>query len=177
MSTDVALANVGNEWTGAAVRSWHNECQGAIRSGSQALSSEDHQSLEGVKEMVFEVNSNKTLEQIDLALRDSALRHKFGILGVHDLKAKMKEKGVDFSKECFIYEVCNPLQAKKVLEANPQVSTALPCRISVFGEPGAYRLATLLPTELMQVFKTPGDMQQIAREVEEVIVQMMRDAS
>lgn len=127
--------------------------------------------------MVFEINSSKTLEQIDSALKDSAARHKFGIIGMHDLKAKMKEKGVEFSKECLIYEVCNPQQAKRVLEANPSVSTALPCRISVYGEPGSYRLATLLPTKLMEIFNSPQDMQNVAREVQEVILQMMRDAS
>jgi len=127
--------------------------------------------------MVFEVSSSRSLEQIDSALKESALRHKFGVIAVHDLKAKMKEKGVDFSKECMIYEVCNPQQAKRVLEANPSVSTVLPCRISVYGGAGSYRLATLLPTELMKAFNSPEDMQQVAREVEEVLVQMMRDAA
>jgi uncharacterized protein (DUF302 family) len=46
----------------------------------------------------------------------------------------MAKKGVEFSKECLTYEVCNPFQAKKVLEANPSISTALPCRIAVFEE-------------------------------------------
>jgi hypothetical protein len=33
-------------------------------------------------------------------------RHKFGVLGVHDLKAKMEEKGVPFTRECRIFAVC-----------------------------------------------------------------------
>lgn len=127
--------------------------------------------------MVYEIASNKTLEQIDSALKDSASRHKFGVIAMHDLKAKMKEKGVEFSKECLIYEVCNPQQAKRVLEANASISTALPCRISVYGESGSYRLATLLPTKLMEVFHSPEDIQNVAREVEEVLLQMMREAA
>ncbi len=127
--------------------------------------------------MLYEVTSNKTLEQIDSALKDSATRHKFGIIATHDLKAKMKENGVEFSKECLIYEVCNPQQAKRVLEANAAISTALPCRISVYGESGSYRLATLLPTKLMEVFHSPENIQNVAREVEEVLLQMMREAA
>jgi uncharacterized protein (DUF302 family) len=45
----------------------------------------------------------------------------------------MKKKGVEFNDDCWIYEVCNPVQAKEVLAANGAVSTALPCRISVYG--------------------------------------------
>ena len=55
---------------------------------------------------------------------------------MHDLRAKMTEKGVEFTRECRIYEVCNPQQAKKVLEKNMEISTALPRRISVYEEGG-----------------------------------------
>jgi uncharacterized protein (DUF302 family) len=44
-------------------------------------------------------------------------RHHFGVLGVHDLKAAMAKKGVDFCRDCRVFEICNPHQAKKVLEA------------------------------------------------------------
>jgi uncharacterized protein (DUF302 family) len=40
----------------------------------------------------------------------------------------MAKKGVEFAHECLIFEVCQPQQAKKVLEQNMSVSTALPCR-------------------------------------------------
>ena len=73
-------------------------------------------------------------------------RHKFGVLGVHDLKAKMAEKGVEFARECRIYEVCNPQQARRVLERNMEISTALPCRVSVYEEGGITKLATIKPT-------------------------------
>jgi len=35
-----------------------------------------------------------------------------------------------------VYEVCNPDIAKKVLETKGAISTALPCRISVYSEGG-----------------------------------------
>ncbi len=75
-----------------------------------------------------------------------------------------------------MYEVCNPHQAKKVLDADGAVSTALPCRISVYGKPGAYVLATLRPTELLQGLARPG-LDAVAREVEEVLLAMMQDAA
>ncbi len=117
------------------------------------------------------------LGEIEAALQESAARHKFGILTIHDLRETMRKKGVEFDSECRIYEVCNPVQAKKVLEANGAVSTALPCRISVYGPPGGpYTMATLLPTELMQMFGSPG-LGVVALEVETVLKEMMSEAA
>ncbi len=126
--------------------------------------------------MLFELESKKTLEQIGQGLEAAAARHKFGVIAVHNLKEKMREKGVDFSGECLIYEVCNPLQAKKVLEANGAISTALPCRISVYRAGEVVKLATLLPTAVLALFKTP-ELMPVAREVEDVVVAMMKEAA
>jgi uncharacterized protein (DUF302 family) len=126
--------------------------------------------------MLFEIHSGKTLEQIGHGLEQAAARHQFGIITVHNLKETMAKKGVEFAGECLVYEVCNPHQAKKVLEANGAVSTALPCRISVYSSPSGYRLATILPTALMKIFATPS-LVPVAREVEAVIVAMMKEAA
>ena len=92
------------------------------------------------------------------------------------LQETLKKKGVDRAMECRVYEVCNPLQAKKVLEADGAMSTALPCRISVYGAKGEYTLATMRPTELLKAFSLPG-VEGVAKEVEAVIVRMMQDAA
>jgi uncharacterized protein (DUF302 family) len=126
--------------------------------------------------MLYEVTSGKTLEDIDRGLQEAAARHKFGIIAVHNLKETMAKKGVEFAGECLIYEVCNPHQAKKVLEANGAVSTVLPCRISVYRSGDGYKLATILPTALMKLFGSPA-LEPVAREVEDVIVAMMQAAA
>jgi uncharacterized protein (DUF302 family) len=126
--------------------------------------------------MLFELESQKSLEQIGKGLEDSAARHSFGVVAVHDLKATMQKKGVEYNGECMVYEVCNPHQAKKVLEANGSLSTALPCRISVYRAGNGYKLATLLPTALMGLFHSP-ELEPVAKEVEQVMVAMMREAA
>ena len=125
--------------------------------------------------MLFEVESSKSLERIEQDLEEAAKRHKFGVLTVHDLQQKMREKGIEMDRTVRIFEVCNPQQAKKVIDADPQVSTALPCRISVYSEGDGYKLATIRPTEMMKAF---GDgMDDVAREVEETMVAIMREAA
>jgi uncharacterized protein (DUF302 family) len=126
--------------------------------------------------MLYRVESRKSLAEVGRGLEAAAQKYKFGILAVHDLKAKMKEKGVEFERDCLIYEVCNPQQAKKVLEANAEISTALPCRISVYREGAGVTLATLRPTVLLEMFQTPG-LRAVAEEVEEVIFKMMNEAA
>lgn len=122
------------------------------------------------------VESTKPLARLVADLEQAVIRHKFGVLGVHDLKAKMAEKGVPFARECRIFEVCNPHQAKKVLEANLEISTALPCRISVYEEGGKTKLATIRPTALIGLYRNP-ELKGVAEEVEETMVKIMTEAA
>src|SRR5574342_222877 len=126
--------------------------------------------------MLHIVESRKPLDRVATDLQEAVARHKFGVLGVHDLKAKMAEKGVVFSRECRIFEVCNPQQAKKVLDANLEISTALPCRISVYEEGGVTKLATIKPTALLDLYSTPG-LKDVAREVEATLEAIMAEAA
>ena len=125
--------------------------------------------------MLYQIASAKMLDEIERGLQDAAARHRFGVIAIHDLRDTLKKKGVDLEMECRIYEVCNPQQAKKVLDVNGAISTALPCRISVYGSPGHYTLAAMLPTEMMKAFADPA-IEPVAREVEDVILHMMREA-
>ena len=98
------------------------------------------------------------------------------MLGVHDLKAKIAEKGVAFARECRVFEVCNPHQAKTVLEANLAISTALPCRISVYEEHGVTKLATIKPSAMIELYATPG-LKGVAQEVEATLEAIMAEAA
>ena len=122
------------------------------------------------------VESRKKLTELAADLERAVIAHKFGVLGVHDLRAKMAEKGVVFTRECRIYEVCNPHQAKKVLEANLEISTALPCRISLYEEGGTTRLATISPMAMISLYPNP-ELKHVAEEVEATLVAIMKEAA
>jgi uncharacterized protein (DUF302 family) len=125
--------------------------------------------------MLFKLTTDKTLDDLTAALENAAKAHHFGVMHVHNLKETMAKKGVEFGHECRIFEVCQPQQAKKVLDENMSVSTALPCRISLYEENGKRVLATLKPTALLEMFDVP-QLQSVAREVEETIVKIMKEA-
>jgi uncharacterized protein (DUF302 family) len=126
--------------------------------------------------MVYSRQTTGDMDAIGRRLEEAIKAHQFGILGMIDLQAKMKEKGVDFKNACRIYEVCNPRIAKQVLEKEMSISTALPCRISVFQEGNKITIATLLPTQTLGLFNVP-DLATVAEGVEKDILAMVDEAA
>jgi len=126
--------------------------------------------------MLVKLSTNKTVSEAAAALQAAVQANHFGVMQVHNLQETMVKKGVDFERECLIFEVCQPQQAKKVLDQNMSVSTALPCRISIYEEGGKTILATLKPTTLLAMFNSP-QLKDVAQEVEDTIVKIMKEAA
>ena len=126
--------------------------------------------------MLIKVPTDKTVTEVAAALQVAVQANHFGVMQVHNLKETMTRKGVEFARECLIFEVCQPQQAKKVLDQNMSVSTALPCRISIYEEGGKTILATLKPTTLLAMFNAP-QLERVAQEVEATIVKIMKEAA
>jgi uncharacterized protein (DUF302 family) len=127
--------------------------------------------------MLYTVESEKSLGKLKEDVPKACAARKFGIISVLDLKEKMKEKGVEYGGECLIFEVCNLQKAKEALEANPEISTALPCRISVFKtKEGKTCIATIRPTQMLGLFDS-SELQKVAAEVEETITAIMNEAA
>ncbi|MEO5798076.1 MAG: DUF302 domain-containing protein [Gemmatimonadales bacterium] len=130
---------------------------------------------QGGKHMLLKVTTDKTVNEAAAALQAAVQANHFGVMQIHNLKDTMTKKGVKFPQECLIVEVCEPHQAKKVLDDNMSVSTALPCRISIYEEDGKTTLATLKPTLLLAMFNSPR-LEGVARDVEASIVKIMKQA-
>lgn len=126
--------------------------------------------------MLIKVSTDKTVSETAVALQAAVQANHFGVMQIHNLKETMEKKGVEFARECLIFEVCQPQQAKKVLDQNMSVSTALPCRISMYEESGKTILATLKPTTMLAMFNSP-QLEGVAREVEDTIVKIMKEAT
>ena len=125
--------------------------------------------------MLFKLSTDKTVTGAATALQTAVQANHFGVMQIHNLKETMAKKGVEFAAECLIFEVCQPQQAKNVLEQDMSVSTALPCRISIYEEGGKTVLATLKPTTLLALFNVP-QLAPVAQKVEDTIVKIMHEA-
>src|SRR5512140_3214418 len=126
--------------------------------------------------MLVKLSTDKTVSEAATALQAAVQANHFGVMQVHNLKETMTKKGVEFARECLIFEVCQPQQAQKVLDQDMSVSTALPCRISIYAEGGKTVLATLKPTTLLAMFNAP-QLEEVAQEVEATIVKIMKEAA
>lgn len=126
--------------------------------------------------MLFKITTDKTVSETAAALQTAVLANHFGVMQVHNLKETMNKKGVEFARECLVFEVCQPQQAKTVLDADMSLSTALPCRISLYADGGKTVLATLRPTTLLAMFEQPK-LDTVAQEVETVIIKIMEEAA
>lgn len=126
--------------------------------------------------MLHSKSAKGPIDAVGQRLEAAVKAHNFGVISVIDLQAKMREKGVAFEKPCRIYEVCNPHRAKTVLEKDMAIATALPCRIALYEEAGAVKLATLLPTQTLGLFNVP-ELADVAQEVETEILAMIAEAA
>jgi uncharacterized protein (DUF302 family) len=129
-----------------------------------------------IGKMLVKTSTGKTVSETATALHAAVQANHFGVMQVHNLKETMVKKGVEFERECLIFEVCQPQQAKKVLDQNMSVSTALPCRISIYEEGDKTILASLRPTILLGMFDSP-QLERVAKEVEDTIVKIMTETA
>lgn len=116
--------------------------------------------------MKYIVTSEKSVDEVCQAMETAVPDHKFGIVGVHDLKATMAKKEVAFDEEVRVFEVCNPHKAKAVLEIDPDLSIALPCRISVYSDKGVTKIGMVEPVKLLQALNPDHELVEVASDVE-----------
>jgi len=97
----------------------------------------------------YTVETTKTPEQAIEALTENLKAEKFGVLWQLDLKEKLQEKGVELDMPYRILEVCNPVEAKRVLSENSLMGYFLPCKLAVYVENGTTKIGMPKPTALI----------------------------
>jgi len=126
--------------------------------------------------MYYIVETEKSFDQASADLESAVKRNGFGVLHIHDLGATLRSKGVPFEEQCRILEVCNPTQAAKVLSAEMRLNMALPCRISVFTETGKTKIGLIKPLEMLSALSQDPALMEVAKEVEQSVIQMVDEA-
>lgn len=120
--------------------------------------------------------TDKSIDQATADLELAVVHHGFGVLHIHNIQQTLQGKGVDLDEQCRVLEVCNPNQAKKVLDADMSMNMALPCRISVYSEKGQNYIGMILPAALLGMLSDSDSLKVVAREVEDQSIKMINDA-
>lgn len=126
--------------------------------------------------MYYVVDTDKSFEQASADLEVEVKNLGFGVLYIHDLGNTLRSKGQDFSDECRVFEVCNPVQAAKVLKIDMQLNMALPCRISVYTEAGSTKIGLIKPAQMLGELSSDAALMAIAQEVENTTIKMIDNA-
>lgn len=126
--------------------------------------------------MYYIVDSKKSMEEASADLEAAIVRNGFGVMHVHDLGNTLRSKGVSFQNQCKVFEICNPVQASKVLAADLRINMALPCRISVFADASGTKLGLIRPMAMLKALSDDPALLEVAQEVEEKTIRMIDEA-
>ena len=81
--------------------------------------------------MLIKLSTEKTVSEAAAALQAAVEANHFGVVQVHSLKETMTKKGVEFARECLIFEVCqppNPQETEKDLGKDLKTFEQLPAK-------------------------------------------------
>jgi uncharacterized protein (DUF302 family) len=126
--------------------------------------------------MYYIAETKKPFDQAVTDLEIAVKKYGFGVLHVHDLGNTLRSKGMDFTEECKVLEVCNPQQAAKVLSTDMRLNMALPCRISVYTENSTTKIGLIKPEKMLSALSEDENLAETANEVETKTIQMIEEA-
>jgi len=114
--------------------------------------------------MNYTVTTSKTVNEAVDAIQNNVKEYQFGVLHIHDVKSTLNEKGVAFTNECKILDICNPHKAKELLSTDMIMSMALPCKITVYTDNKETKISMLKPTSMFPKFNS--DIDEMAKDIE-----------
>lgn len=115
----------------------------------------------------YTVETTNSINETIKRLEKNLLEEQFGILWQFDVKAKLMEKGLNFDDEYQVLEVCNPVEAERVLSQNKMIGYFLPCKIVVYADKGKTKLGMPKPSFLINtVTDDDKDLLERAQDIE-----------
>lgn len=120
----------------------------------------------------YTVETKQSVEEAMTTLENNLKEEQFGVLWQFDIKNKLQEKGLDFDQTFHILEVCNPKEAKNVLEKNLLAGYFLPCKMVVYDENGTTKIGMPKPTSLIQMVEDE-EIKNLAADIEERLIGCM----
>ena len=91
----------------------------------------------------------------------------YGVLAQHNVGETLRSKGIDYSGQCIVFEICQPYHAAAILKAAPNLASGLPCRIAISkADSGEVTLSMFSPERLFRDISTKAEVLAIAQQVE-----------
>lgn len=96
--------------------------------------------------------TTESIESLFDKLEAASKEVGFSVLGTIDIGEKLRKKGRDFDGECRIVEVCDPASAERVLRANSDIASLLPCRLAFYSTADSreVEITAALPSDMVE---------------------------
>lgn len=107
--------------------------------------------------MRFTRESDKDFSQLCEDLQAAFAAVPFGVMHVHDIGNTLRSKGFEMAAEIKVFEVCQPGVAQGVLNADFAMHVMLPCRVSVFQQPGGKPTVEMAKTDKLFAVLTESE--------------------
>ena len=118
--------------------------------------------------------TNKSVDQVIEDIQNVLPNYGFGLQHIHNPPEKMREKGINFTTECKILDICSPKIANEILSYDISLSCIMPCKISVYDDKGQTTIA--LNSIVQLVDDLNPDLTDSAQEVQNTIINIINDA-
>lgn len=126
-------------------------------------------------DLKYEVKTSKTFFTAVADLKKTLSENSFGVLWELNFKDKLAEKGLEFRQNFMVLEVCNPKQAKEVLDHHIEAGYFLPCKMVVYEKDNSVFMGMMRPTSLIGMLEQEK-LDSIAQQVETVLKKALDEA-
>lgn len=124
-------------------------------------------------ELIYQKKSpydlKETITRFKAALPDAG----FGVLWELNFKDKLMEKGFDLPKDFYVFEVCNPSKAEKVLNEMVEAGYFLPCKMAIYQKGQDVFIGLPKPVDLISLLTSDDLLKAFAEEVEEALIDVV----
>ncbi len=124
-------------------------------------------------EFYYLKETEKPFDEVVEKVQELAKEKGFGVLAVHDIKASLAKKNIDFIPYKII-EICKPEYAAKALEADINLGLLMPCKINVYQEEGKVKVAGILASVLSSF--TEADLGELPEKVTGIVKEIVDEA-
>ena len=120
----------------------------------------------------YTIKTQKTIDNVIKDITSSLSEINFGVLGILDFKEIFAKKGIDYSHEYKLLEICNPQAAKQALDSDPNIGLLLPCTIAVYEKDGEHYVSLAKPTTLLSVTAN-AELEPMSKEIEGKLIEII----
>jgi uncharacterized protein (DUF302 family) len=126
--------------------------------------------------MYYLVDSKKSFAQASADIESALKRFGYRSLHIYDVGRSLRNKGLPFSEQSLIFEICNPGRVAETLSNEMCQQMGGPCRITVFTENGQTKIVLNRQTPVFSLQIEDVILAKVALAIENKAIQIIDES-